>query len=117
MSFKKPFLHKILSTRYLVLCAILKSDGDFEESVRVLYDYLGFERKRALDQISRVAREGLVVIRKQKKRGQKVKWLEVNPEVRSFVYRLSRAPYIQEWQDEMEKKVNDAILLKNLPLT
>ena len=94
------------------------SKGNFEESLRVIHDYLGLERKGALDQVSRLARENppLIEIKKTKRRGQKEKKLVVRPEIINLLFQLTRAPYNQEIQESLERYVHDEWLRDNFPL-
>jgi predicted transcriptional regulator len=96
----------LVKRRYLGISAIMTSKGNLENALEKIIHYLGIDRKHAQNLIYSLVDEGYISISKSKKSkkeiSKKYERLNVDSRIRELILMISRAPYKEQIQEEMQ---------------
>jgi predicted transcriptional regulator len=96
----------LVKRRYLGISAIITSKGNLEDALKKICRSLGIDRKHAQNLIYILVDQGYVSTSKSKKNKKditkKYEKLNVDSRIRELILMISRAPYKEQIQEEMQ---------------
>jgi hypothetical protein len=95
----------LVKRRYLGISAIITSSGNLEGTLEKISRHLGLDRKHSQNLVYSLVYEGYVSISKTRKKKEffkKYENLNIDSRIRELVLMISRAPYNEQLQEEMQ---------------